>query len=246
MSTGFFVIKSPEHTASFVNTQPQNDEPSDVFQEDDKTTEQSTTSELIPDALGGTERDILKDDNLEHQGETKVPPSSFISEDTNLEHMCTTETRSDPPLLEPSIPAVDNSAVETAPDNPNTHSVVEESSVLSHNSHSDVVEKPSVALTNTEDHVIEELTESPTVKDANDCREEITSPFSPDEDSLTNINYERPEDSEDDPDGFTSILRLRKESIKGEEMIQLQDMADSGDHCVVTLISRRSRYRAGQ
>ena len=250
MSTGFFVTKSPEHTsASFVDTQPtvpQNDESSNVLQEE--TTEKSTGSELLPDALGGTEGEVFKDSNLEDQGETKVPPSLSISEDTNSEHVCGTDIRSEPPILEANIPVGDSSVVETIPalsDNLETHTVVEESPVLSHNSHSDVVEKPSLTLTKTEDHS-REMSESPTVEGPNDFREDIVSPLSPSEDSLNNINYERPEDSEDDPDGLVSILRLRKESIRGEEMIQLQDLADSSDQCVVTLISRRSIYRAGQ
>lgn len=231
MSTGFFVTKSPEHAAtSVVDTQPtipQDDELSDILQEDDKTTEKPADNDI----LGGTEREVLKHDNLEDHDETKVPPSLSIS-----------DIRSEPPLLEESMPVRDNSVVEATPnlsDNPETHTVVEESPVLSD---SNVVVKPSVGLTNTQDHGIEE---TPTVEDADDFREDIASPLSPSEDSLTNINYERPED-EEEPDGIVSMLRLRKESIRGEEMIQLQDMADSSDQCFVTLISRRSRHRAGQ
>ena len=242
MSTGFFVIKSPEHTAtSVVDTQPtlpqDDDELTDIPQEDDKTTENLTGSDI----LGGTERQVHKDDNLEDHSEMKVPPSLSMSEDTNLEHECTADIRSEPPLLEESIPVGDNSMVEAMPnlsDNPETHAVEEESPIL-HNP--DSVEKPSVELTHTEDHDIEE---APTVEDADDRREGIPSLLSPSEDSLTNINYEIPED-EEEPDGIASKFRFRKESIKGEE-IPLQDMADSSDHCVVTLISRRSRFRAGQ
>ena len=252
MTTGFFVTKSPEHSASVADTQPpsvpQNDE---AFEEDDKTTEKCvTTSELTPDALKSTESNIPKDDDLENHDETKVPPSIPKSEDTNSEHVCATEIISDPLLLEAGVPVGDSNVVETAPassDNPETHTAVEEPPVLSHSSHPDVVETQSVTPTNAEDHS-EETSQSPTAKDDDSVdhyREDITSPFSPSEDSLNNVNYERPEDSEDDPDGIASILRLRKHSDKGEEMIQLQDMADSIDHCVVTLISRRSRHRAG-
>ena len=240
-STGFFT-KSPEHTAtSVVDTRPtipQDDELSDILQ-DDKTTPTGS------DIHGVTEREVLKDDNLEDHSETKLPLSLSISENTNSEHERTNDIRSEPPLLEESIPVGDDSMIETTPylsDDPETHTVVEESPVLSHNSDSNVVEKPSVELTNTEDHGSEE---TPTVEDADDYREDIVSPLSPSEDSLANVNYEKPED-EEEPDGIASMFRLQKESIKGEEMIQLQDMADSTDNCVVTLISRRSRYRAGQ
>ena len=248
-STSFYVPKtSPGHTTTIVDTQPavhQDDESSDILKEDDKATEKSTVSGGMPDVFGSTEEGMPKDSDLEKHHEMKSSTSVSESKDTNLED---TEMTPDPHLLESSVLIEDSSTLAPAsPDNQNTHTLMQESPTLS-SSHSDVVEDILLALTNTEERIAEEVSEFPTEKDSNpgnDCREDITSPFSPDEGSL-NISYEIPEDSEDDPDGIASMLHLRKESIKGEEMIQLQDMADSANHCVVTVISRRSRHRAGQ
>jgi len=244
MSTSFYAPKdSPEHTATVVNTQPtvrQDDQSLDILKEDDRITKKSTISEGISDVLGSTEEEMSENGDLEEHSEMKLPPASvFESKDINLED---TEMTSDPPSLEASVPIEDKITVVSAPVSPGsqgTHTIKEGSP----SSRSDVFED---TLVTSEEHISEELSECPTEKDAsNDCREDITSPFSPDDGSL-NVNYERPEDSEDDPDGIASILHLRKESIKGEEMIQLQDLADSANHCAVTVISRRSRHRAGQ
>lgn len=260
MTTGFFVRSSPEHNASLPDSQPTKpeiDESSgDVFQEDNKTTEKSTAGELMPDALGSTEGDRPKDENLEDNSGKQTPPALSKSEDNDSEHVHATETTSDPPIMEASIPAGNSSVVETTPvlsDNTGDNSVTEESQVSSNSSHPDVVEMPSVSIGNSEDHTVKEITsELPTLKNTNpvdnftgDNPAPFSPPFYSTEDSLTSITYEKPEDAEDDPDGIASMLHLRKESIKGEEMIQMQDMADSNDQCVVTLISRRSRYRAG-
>ena len=57
--------------------------------------------------------------------------------------------------------------------------------------------------------------------------------------------YEKPD--EDMPDGsIINLLHGKKESRKEPEMIPMQDLADLPDNqCAITIISRRSRYRAG-
>ena len=57
--------------------------------------------------------------------------------------------------------------------------------------------------------------------------------------------YEKPD--EDMPDGsIINLLHGKKESCREPEMIPMQDLADLPDNqCAITVISRRSRYRAG-
>ena len=248
MSTGFFIRSSPDHTT------PPAEEPhlenvessGDIIHEDNRTTEESTTSELMPDALGITEGVISKDGNLEDHSEIKIPS---ISEDGSSQHVCTTETMSDPPVLEAGIPEGDDGVVETMPVSLDSTVVLKESQVLSDNSNQDVAEIP---LESPENHTSKESFTAvkdtgPVDKSLEDERlpfSPTSPPFNPSGDSLTGISYEKPEDNEDDPDGIASILGLKK-LVKGEEVIQMQDLADSDDHCIVTIISRRSRYRAG-
>ena len=251
MNTGFFVRRlSADQTmppaeesnlAMFENVESTGD----ILQEDNKTAKESTVSELMPDALGIKEGDVSKEGNLDdHSSKIKAPSKS---EDSNLQH---TETTSHPPVLEAGTPAVDDSVVETMPVSSDNTGVTKESQVLSDNPHLDVIEMPSVSSSNPEDHAVKEpLTAVKGIDPVDESVEDEQLPFSPGSppfsgDSLTSITYEKPEDNEDDPDGITSILGLKK-SGKREEMIQMQDLADSDDHCVVTLISRRSRYRAG-
>jgi len=59
--------------------------------------------------------------------------------------------------------------------------------------------------------------------------------------------YEKPEDDEDTTDGsLINLLHGKKDSHKEPEMIPMQDLADLPDNqCAITIISRRSRHRAG-
>ena len=58
--------------------------------------------------------------------------------------------------------------------------------------------------------------------------------------------YEKPEDIEDMPDGSLINLFHGKKDRKEPEMIPMQDLADLPDNqCAITIISRRSRHRAG-
>lgn len=253
MTTGFFVRSPPDHTVPLAEephlTVFENVESSgDVFQKDDKTAEESTTSELIPDALEKiTEGVISKDGNLEDHSETKAPS---MPEDSNSQHVCTKETMSDPPVLEAGIPEGDGGIVETMPVSSDSTVVLKEPEVLLDNSNPDVAAE--IPQESPEDHNSKKRLTA--VKDTDPVDESVederslfsptSPPFNPSGDSLSSISYEKPEDNEDDPDGIASLLGLKK-SVKGEEVIQMQDLADSDDHCVVTIISRRSRYRAG-
>lgn len=258
MDTGFYVSKSSSvHAASLEAhnldshfTVPEDDNlSSDILQEDKKTTEQSTSGEVMPNICRSTEEVVLegdmptKDDDLEGQSVLKIPPNLSKSKESNSEHVCTVKITSDP--LKVTIPE-DNSVVEIPPVLPADPEDHKESPIVLDNSQNVIEEVPSVD--NSEDHGVKEAPSDP-VEDSNpvnDATVETTLPFpsslSPSENSTI---YEKPEDAEDLPDGIASMFCRRKESNKEEEMIQLQDLADSDDHCVITIISRRSRHRAG-
>ena len=203
--------------------------------------------------IASAEGDKPENEVLEGNSEIQTQPVLHVTEDSSdSEHVCTTQTTPDSPTLEVDIPTGDNEVVETTvvlSANTGDNNVIEKSQVLSDNSHTGVLEMSSVLLGNSEDK--ETPSELPTVKDTHpldDSTEENPpqhSPVSPPLDPLTSVTYEKPEDGEDNPDGIVSLLRFRKQSIKGEEMIQMEDLADSVDQCFVTLISRRSRHRAG-
>lgn len=262
MSTGFFVTTPPidSHPTELFDDTLQGDNKTiekSILEEDNKATEKSTTGEQAPDVLDRTEGNMPEDGDLEDHSGIKIPPCLSKSEDVNSEQVCTGEVTmesTNPSILEAGIPVEDSNVTETKlvlSDNPGNQSVTEEPQTSSDNPRADMTE--NVSLANSEDHVIKEtMLESSTMKETSDSKEDTPSPFSPGSpsfnpngDSLINTTYEKPEDIEDDPDGLASILHLRKQSIKGEEMIQLQDLADSLDQCNVTIISRRSRHRAG-
>ena len=251
LSTGFFVTTpTTEHNVSVVNPQPTKPDNVEPSGEDNMTLEKSTADELM------SEGDMPKGGDLEEdQSEVKSLPNVVSkAEDSNSENVCTIEVTSDSSTLETNTPGDHNSAAETIPvlsDNPGDHSVTEESTVNSQ----DTVEVPPAPLDNSKDQEATSL--SPTLKETNPVDDSTVetpisfSPISPTfilsgEDSLPSspTTYEKPED---DPDGIASMLHLRKESIKGEEMIPMQNLAnsDSDDKCVITIISRRSRHRAG-
>ena len=237
------------------------------LQEDNKKTENSTVDEVTPDISGDNmqavitlEGTIPNDSDIDEDSEKKMPINLCKSEDSGGSELACPPTEiitSDPSILGTNIPE-DIAVVEIPPvssesleysatrkvstENPGDQSVTEEElPAVSEN-----LEIPLVVSDNSEDQTI---SVSPALEDTDSESDPVVkvSPRlrSSDDDSLTNINYEKPEDDEEDiPDGFASILRSRKESNKGE-MIPLQDLADSGDHCVITIISRRSRHRAG-
>jgi len=260
IDAGFYITTSPVHAKSFDAynldshpTIPEDDNLfSDTLQEDDKMTKQSTADEVVPDISRESEEvkpevEVpSKHNDLENQNVLEMPPSLSKSEESNSEHVCTAEITLDP--LGVNIPE-DNNVKETLPVLP-ADLDHKESPILLDNSQN-VIEVPPVD--NSEDCSVKETPSDPVedIDPANDATVETTLPFSPvsssanlSEDSLTNAIYEKP-DAADIPDGIVSMLCRRRESSKEEEMIQLDDLADSGDHCVITIISRRSRHRAG-
>ena len=251
MTTEFF-IKSPPptHSSTNANFQPTVHENDDnVLQKKIDATEESSASEQqMPIASEG---DNPENEILEGNSEIQTQPVLCVTEDSSdSKHVCTTQTTSDLPTLEVDIPTGDNEVVETTvvlSANTGDNSVIDESQVLSDNSHTGVLEMSSM-LGNSEDK--ETPSELPAVKDTHlldDFAEENPpqrSPVSPPLDALASVTYETPEDGEDNPDGFASLFHFQKESVKGKE-IQMQDLADSDDQCFVTVISRRSRHRAG-